>query len=78
MLLFLGFAIFCCVVFLCLCDCPHERVDGQQLEQEPEPDFDTYHEDLELQPYEEGKWIFPLYIFYLETQIIHAGHLYFT
>ena len=57
MLLFLGFATFCCVVFLCLCDFPCVRVDGQKLEREPEPDLDTYHEDFEQQAYEEGKWI---------------------
>ena len=61
-LLFLSFSILCCAVFLCLCDCPRERVDGQQLEQEPEPDLDTYREDFEQQPYEEGKWFSPLYI----------------
>ena len=59
--------LYCFLISVC---CPCVRVDGQQLEQEPESDLDTYHEDIEQQPYEEGKWISPSAYSILEHEMM--------
>ena len=47
-----------------MCVAPVMRVDEQLFEEAPEQDVSMFFEDEQQQPYEDGKWIFPLCIFY--------------
>ena len=63
-------AFIWCIIFYFLYVLPlWSRVEDQLFEEGSDQDAGIYFEEDYQQPYEEGKWGFPIYISILETRI---------